>query len=81
MTKTIDMEETARKIKQAIEHSGYDIRQISEILGFSTPQAVYKWTQGKSLPKIDNLLILAHQEWWRIRRLFCGHCRICSLRR
>ena len=60
MIKTIDTQGTARKIKQAIEHSGYDIRQISEIFGFSTPQAVYKWTQGKSLPNIDNLLILAH---------------------
>lgn len=28
-------------------------------MGFSTPNAVYKWIHGETLPTIDNLLILS----------------------
>lgn len=27
--------------------------------GFATPQAIYKWQQGISLPTVDNLVVLA----------------------
>ena len=36
------------------------VKDIQKIFGFATPQAVYKWIHGKSLPSIDNLLILAN---------------------
>jgi hypothetical protein len=29
------------------------------VFGFATPQAIYKWIHGTSLPTIDNLVILA----------------------
>ena len=29
------------------------------IFGFATPQAIYKWIHGTSMPTIDNLVILA----------------------
>jgi hypothetical protein len=28
-------------------------------MGFENPQAVYKWLNGKSLPNVDNLVILS----------------------
>ena len=28
-------------------------------MGFENPQAVYKWMSGKSLPSLDNLIILS----------------------
>ena len=28
-------------------------------MGFETPQAVYKWLSGKSLPSLDNFVILS----------------------
>ena len=28
-------------------------------MGFENPQAVYKWLSGKSLPNLENLLILS----------------------
>ena len=28
-------------------------------MGFENPQAVYKWISGRSLPSIDNFLILS----------------------
>lgn len=56
---TINVEETGMRIDMLIHESEYSVRDISEKLGFETPQAVYKWMQGKTLPKLDNLVALA----------------------
>lgn len=56
---TINVEETGMRIDILIHESEYSVRDISEELGFETPQAVYKWMQGKTLPKLDNLVALA----------------------
>ena len=34
-------------------------KDMQMIFGFSTPQAIYKWIHGDSMPTIDNLVILA----------------------
>lgn len=59
MIPTINVEETGIQIDVLIHESEYSVRDISEKLGFETPQAVYKWMQGKTLPKLDNLVALA----------------------
>ena len=59
MIPTINVEETGMQIDMLIHESEYSVRDISEKLGFETPQAVYKWMQGKTLPKLDNLVTLA----------------------
>ena len=33
---------------------------LSEILGFTGPQAVYNWIEGKSKPSLDNLLKISN---------------------
>ena len=38
---------------------GYTIREIQGAFGFENPQAIYKWLSGKSLPSIDNFVILS----------------------
>lgn len=35
------------------------MRDLQDIFGFATPQAIYKWQHGTALPTIDNLVILA----------------------
>ena len=45
-------------IRMRVE-AGYTVRDIQEVFGFSTPQAVYKWIHGTAMPTIDNLVILA----------------------
>lgn len=35
------------------------IVQIQQILGFNTPQAIYKWFRGEAMPTIDNMVVLA----------------------
>ena len=59
MIPAINVEETGMHIDMLIHESEYSVRDISEKLGFETPQAVYKWMQGKTLPKLDNLVALA----------------------
>jgi len=29
------------------------------MMGFATPQAIYKWQHGESLPTVDNLVALS----------------------
>jgi len=35
------------------------VRDLQNALGFATPQAIYKWQKGQSLPTLDNLVILS----------------------
>ena len=55
----IDLIKTGKNIKRIREASGISVRNIQNILGFTNPQAVYKWQNGECLPSIDNLVILA----------------------
>ena len=55
----IDLIKTGQNIKMIREASGISVREIQKILGFTNPQAIYKWQKGECLPTIDNLVILA----------------------
>ena len=44
------------KLRQA---AGLSVREIQNIFGFTTPQAIYKWQHGTAMPTIDNLVVLA----------------------
>ena len=56
---TIDMVKTGQHITELRVQAGLSVRQLQEIFGFSTPQALYKWQHGTALPTIDNLVVLA----------------------
>lgn len=56
---SIDMDKTGANIRRLLKENGYSIGEIMAITGVSTPQAVYKWFGGKSLPSIENLLVLS----------------------
>ena len=55
----IDMIASGRNILRLREEAGLTVRDLQEIFGFTTPQAIYKWQHGTALPTIDNLVILA----------------------
>ena len=55
---SINMVATGANIKRLIKASGYSVRDIMEITGISTEQAIYKWFRGESLPSIDSMIIL-----------------------
>lgn len=56
---SIQPEKTGKRIKQLLTEQGYTIREIQGAFGFENPQAIYKWLSGKSLPSIDNFVILS----------------------
>ena len=55
----IDMVKTGQNIERLRKQAGLSVRDLQEIFGFATPQAIYKWQQGAALPAIDNLVVLA----------------------
>ena len=56
---TIDMPSTGRNIVRLRKAAGLSVRDIQDIFGFSTPQAIYKWQYGTAIPTLDNLVVLA----------------------
>ena len=56
---TIDMIRTGQNITRLRRQAGLSVRDLQDIFGFATPQAIYKWQQGVALPTIDNLVVLA----------------------
>jgi len=56
---TIDMIKTGQNINRLRKLAGVSVKDMQDIFGFATPQAIYKWQQGAAMPTIDNLVILA----------------------
>ena len=55
----IDMVRTGQNIARLRKQAGLSVRDLQDVFGFATPQAIYKWQQGAALPTIDNLVVLA----------------------
>lgn len=55
----IDMIRTGQNIARLRKQAGLSVRDLQDVFGFATPQAIYKWQQGVALPTIDNLVVLA----------------------
>lgn len=55
----LDMVRTGRNLKRIMQDKGFTVRDIQKHLRLSTPQSIYHWFDGKSLPTIDNLYALS----------------------
>lgn len=56
---SIDMEATGTNIVRMRRQHGMTVQDLQQIFGFSTPQAIYKWQRGVTMPTLDNLVVLA----------------------
>ncbi len=56
---SIQQKETGRQIKRLLSAHGYTVKDVQPVMGFENPEAVYKWISGKSLPSLDNFIILS----------------------
>lgn len=56
---TIDMVETGKRITELRMDAGMTVKDLQDVFGFATPNAIYKWQHGTALPTLDNLVILA----------------------
>ena len=55
----IDMVATGKNIARLREAAGLTVKDLQDIFGFATPQAIYKWQHGTAMPTIDNLVVLS----------------------
>ena len=55
----VNMRLTGERISHLRVARGLTVRQLQRLLGFATPQAIYKWQHGETLPTIDNLVALS----------------------
>ena len=55
----LDLALTGANIVKLQKAAGITVRDLQEVFGFNSPQAIYKWRNGTAMPTIDNLIILA----------------------
>ena len=58
-TLRINMTETGNNICRLRKEKGITVKQIQEVMGFNTPQAIFKWQRGETMPSLDNMLVLS----------------------
>ena len=59
MCRVIDLVKTGKNIERLLREHGLTARDVQQRLGFAERRPVYFWIQGKNLPSIDNLFMLA----------------------
>ena len=55
----IDLVATGANIIRLRKERGYSVTDLQEFFWFESPQEIYKWQQGKTLPSTDNLFALS----------------------
>ncbi len=50
--------ETGRRLRKLMNWHGVTVREVQEEMELESPQAIYKWLNGRALPSLENLLIL-----------------------
>ena len=53
------MTATGINITRLRKNTGMSVRDLQDMFGFSSPQAIYKWQRGDCMPTIDNIAALA----------------------
>ena len=50
---------TGENIRRLRKAAGLTVKDLQDVFGFGTPQAIYKWQRGTALPTVDNLAVLS----------------------
>ncbi len=58
-TTRINMIATGNNIARLRKEKGISVKQIQEVMGFNTPQAIFKWQRGETMPTLDNIVVLS----------------------
>ena len=56
---SINMVKTGQKITRLRIAAGMSVKDLQQVFGFGTPQAIYKWQKGTAMPTLDNIIVLA----------------------
>ncbi len=60
----IDNLATGRNIELLRKQNEMSVRELQEIFGFTSPQSIYKWQWGETIPDIANLMMLS--DLWNV---------------
>lgn len=55
----VDLIRTGQNITRLRIKAGLSVKDLQDVFGFATPNAIYKWQNGAALPTVDNLLVLS----------------------
>ena len=55
----IDILKTGQNLKRIMKLEGLTVKDIQGFLHLGSPQAIYHWFVGKSMPTVDNLYALS----------------------
>ena len=55
----IDIAATGENILRLRKTAGLTVRDLQEMFGFATPQAIYKWQSGGALPTLEHIAALS----------------------
>ncbi|SEL77843.1 Helix-turn-helix [Butyrivibrio sp. ob235] len=55
----INMVATGQRISDLRTAAGMSVKDLQDVFGFGTPNAVYKWQRGLALSTVDNLVVLS----------------------
>lgn len=69
----IDKKNTGRKIRELMNRQGITVKDVQEFMNLSTPQAIYHWLGGRSLPTIDNIYALSALLQVPMDEIICGN--------
>ena len=56
---TIDTVGTGIRIMDLRKKAGLSVKDLQMMLGFATPNAIYKWQNGAAMPTLDKFIVLA----------------------
>ena len=55
----VDMVATGNNILVLRKNAGMTVKDLQQVFGFASPQAIYKWQSGQTMPSLDNLVVLS----------------------
>lgn len=55
----VNLEKTGLNLKSLMKSKNLTVKDLQKVFGFANPQAIYNWLSGKTLPTVDNLLVLS----------------------
>jgi transcriptional regulator with XRE-family HTH domain len=55
----VDAIATGRNIRRYRKEEGFTQTELANCFNFTTQQMVWRWENGKSVPSVDNLVILS----------------------
>ena len=75
----VDMVKTGQNIKRIMQTRGLTVKDIQEFLELGTPQGIYHWFAGRSMPTLDNLYALSELFQLPVDALLIGNRKyVCT---